>query len=314
MKGGQRKHSKSDSMDASIQGQGYSVRQSRVGYSSCHHAFLTKPNSKGPNPGVRTSFPRCSPWSPCRYSKTSPLPIGKPGPSETAALLLPIGFFQEHEIGPGERNQTEDVAELVDFIQSGSGKMTDRCQEEMIKMVAVNIFRCLPPAFHENTGQEALKPEEEEPYPEPSWPHLQLVYEILLRYIVSSDTDTKVAKRYIDHTFVLKVLDLFNSEDPREREGMGYRELLEVLGSIIHGFSSPMKEEHKLFLIRALIPLHKPKTVSMYHEQLSYCMVQFVQKDYRLADTVIRGLLKYWPMTNCPKEVLSLENLRKYSK
>ena len=28
-----------------------------------------------------------------------------------------------------------------------------------------------------------------------------------------------------------------------------------------------------------------------------------------MADTVIRGLLKYWPVTNCPKEVLFLGEL-----
>ncbi|CAN1307891.1 Serine/threonine protein phosphatase 2A 57 kDa regulatory subunit B' beta isoform [Linum perenne] len=216
----------------------------------------------------------------------------------------------------------------------------------MIKMVSINIFRSLPPNSHENTGQEPADPEEEEPYLEPSWPHLQLVYEILLRYVVSSDTDTKIAKRYIDHSFVLKLLDLFDSEDPREREYLktilhriygkfmvhrpfirkgisnifyrfiyeterhsGIGELLEILGSIINGFALPMKEEHKLFLVRALIPLHKPKAVSIYHQQLSYCVTQFVEKDYKLADTVIRGLLKYWPVTNCQKEVLFLGEL-----
>ncbi|KAL0286330.1 UNVERIFIED_CONTAM: Serine/threonine protein phosphatase 2A regulatory subunit B' gamma isoform [Sesamum angustifolium] len=89
----------------------------------------------------------------------------------------------------------------------------------------------------------------------------------------------------------------------------GIAELLEILGSIINGFALPMKEEHKLFLVRALIPLHKPKCVSSYHQQLSYCITQFVEKDYRLADTVIRGVLKYWPVTNCGKEVLFLGEL-----
>ncbi|GAU20335.1 hypothetical protein TSUD_338160 [Trifolium subterraneum] len=240
----------------------------------------------------------------------------------------------------------QSLMELVEFIQSGSSKINEICQEEMIKMVSVNIFRCLPPAFHENTGQDATDPEEEEPCLEPAWPHLQLVYELLLRYVVSSDTDTKVAKRYIDHSFVLKLLDLFDSEDPREREYVktilhrvygkfmvhrpyirkainnifyrfiyeterhsGITELLEILGSIINGFALPMKEEHKLFLVRALLPLHKPKPVSVYHQQLSYCISQFVEKDYKLADTVIRGLLKYWPVTNCQKEVLFLGEL-----
>ncbi|KAK5802837.1 hypothetical protein PVK06_030462 [Gossypium arboreum] len=37
--------------------------------------------------------------------------------------------------------------------------------------------------------------------------------------------------------------------------------------------------------------------------------IHFVEKDYKLADTVIRGLLKYWPLTNCQKEVLFLGEL-----
>ncbi|MCD7448353.1 hypothetical protein HAX54_041088 [Datura stramonium] len=240
----------------------------------------------------------------------------------------------------------QTLVELVDYVQSGAGKISESNQEEMVRMISVNIFRCLPPASHENTGSENLEQEEDEPCLEPSWPHLQLVYELLLRYVVSSDTDTKVAKRFIDHSFVLKLLDLFDSEDPREREYLktilhrvygkfmvhrpfirkginnifyrfiyeterhsGIGELLEILGSIINGFALPMKEEHKLFLVRALIPLHKPKPVAMYHQQLSYCIVQFVEKDYKLADTVIRGLLKYWPVTNCQKEVLFLQEL-----
>ncbi|XP_073136606.1 serine/threonine protein phosphatase 2A 57 kDa regulatory subunit B' beta isoform [Henckelia pumila] len=240
----------------------------------------------------------------------------------------------------------QTLVELVDFIQSGSGKITESNQEEMIRMVSVNIFRGLPPASHENTGSDNADAEEEDQYLDPSWPHLQLVYELLLRYVVSSDTDTKIAKRYIGHSFVLKLLDLFDSEDPREREYLktilhriygkfmvhrpfirkainnifyrfiyeterfsGIGELLEILGSIINGFALPMKEEHKLFLVRALIPLHKPKPVATYHHQLSYCITQFVEKDYKLADTVIRGLLKYWPVTNCQKEVLFLGEL-----
>lgn len=240
----------------------------------------------------------------------------------------------------------QSLSELVDFVQSGSVKISEGNQEEMVRMISVNIFRSFPPAPHENTGSENVEPEEDEPYFEASWPHLQLVYELLLRYVVSTDTDTKVAKRYIDHSFVFKLLDLFDSEDPREREYLktilhriygkfmvhrpfirkginnifyrfiyetqrhnGIGELLEILGSIINGFALPMKEEHKLFLIRALIPLHKPKPVGLYHQQLAYCITQFVEKDCKLADTVIRGLLKYWPVTNCQKEVLFLGEL-----
>ncbi|PWA65804.1 protein phosphatase 2A regulatory B subunit family protein [Artemisia annua] len=239
-----------------------------------------------------------------------------------------------------------NLVELVDYVQSGSGKISEGNQEEMVAMISCNVFRCLPPCSHEHTGGENVENDEDEPFLEPSWSHLQLVYELLLRYVLSSDTDAKVAKKFINHSFVLKLLDMFDSEDPREREYLktilhriygkfmvhrpfirkainnifyrfiyetqrhnGIGELLEILGSIINGFALPMKEEHKLFLMRALIPLHKPKTIAMYHQQLAYCIIQFVEKDNKLADTVIRGLLKYWPVTNCQKETLFLGEL-----
>ncbi|CAM6087523.1 unnamed protein product [Calypogeia fissa] len=240
----------------------------------------------------------------------------------------------------------QTLLELVEYVTSGTGKFTEAVFEDITKMLVTNLFRTLPPSSHENTGADNFDPEEEEPTMEPAWPHLQIVYEFLLRYIVSPETDAKLAKRYIDHSFVLRLLDLFDSEDPREREYLktilhriygkfmvhrpfirkainnifyrfifetekhnGIAELLEILGSIINGFALPLKEEHKLFLVRALIPLHKPKCVSMYHQQLSYCITQFVEKDFKLADTVIRGLLKYWPVTNSQKEVLFLGEL-----
>lgn len=299
---------------------------------------------------------RLSPTPPTRVAGTiENLPVFRDVPvSERQNLFLKklqvcccqFDFTDAMKMLREKEIKRQSLVDLVDFIQSGSGKITESNQEEMVRMISINIFRCLPPNSHENTGSENVDAEEEEPFLEPSWPHLQLVYELLLRYIVSSDTDTKVAKRFIDHSFVLKLLDLFDSEDPREREYLktilhriygkfmvhrpfirkaignvfygfiyeterhsGIGELLEILGSIINGFALPMKEEHKLFLVRALIPLHKPKPITLYHQQLSYCIFQFVEKDYKLADTVIRGLLKYWPVTNCQKEVLFIGEL-----
>ncbi|KAG6494428.1 serine/threonine protein phosphatase 2A 57 kDa regulatory subunit B' alpha isoform-like [Zingiber officinale] len=294
-----------------------------------------------------------SPAAAAPQIESLPLLRDVPAPERPALALRKLricavlfDFSDTIELARDKEVKRQTMLELVDFMQSGSGRLTEQVHEELARTVAVNIFRALPPASHENTGAEPADLEEEDPYLDPAWPHLQLVYELLLRYVVSSDTEAKVAKRYIDHSFVLRLLDLFDSEDPREREYLktilhriygkfmvhrpfirkainnifyrfifeteryrGIGELLEILGSVINGFALPMKEEHKLFLIRALIPLHKPKPVAMYHQQLSYCIVQFVEKDFKLADTVIRGLLKYWPVTNCQKEVLFLGEL-----
>lgn len=83
-------------------------------------------------------------------------------------------------------------------------------------MVKTNLFRTLAP--NGKSGSAAYDPEEDEPNLEPAWPHLQYVYEFLLRFIVCNETDPKVVKRYLDTDFLLRLLELFDSEDPRERD------------------------------------------------------------------------------------------------
>lgn len=234
--------------------------------------------------------------------------------------------------------------EMVEFITHNSDVLTDCIYPEAVIMFSVNVFRTLPPSSNP-TGAE-FDPEEDEPTLEAAWPHLQLVYEFFLRFLESPDFQPNVAKKYIDQKFVLLLLELFDSEDPRERDFLktilhriygkflglrayirrqinnifyrfiyetehhnGIAELLEILGSIINGFALPLKEEHKMFLIRVLLPLHKVKSLSVYHPQLAYCVVQFLEKDSSLTEPVIMGLLKFWPKTHSPKEVMFLNEL-----
>ncbi|CAF2511262.1 unnamed protein product [Rotaria sp. Silwood2] len=234
--------------------------------------------------------------------------------------------------------------EMIDYITSNRGVITDPIYPEAVRMFSVNLFRTLPPISNP-TGAD-YDPEEDEPNLEVAWPHLQLVYDFFLRFLESPDFQPNTGKRYIDQKFVLNLLDLFDSEDPRERDFLktilhriygkflglrayirkqinntfykfiyeterhnGVAELLEILGSIINGFALPLKEEHKVFLIKVLLPLHKVKTLSVYHPQLAYCIVQFLEKDPSLTQPVITGLLKYWPKTHSPKEVMFLNEL-----
>lgn len=57
--------------------------------------------------------------------------------------------------------------------------------------------------------------------------------------------------------------------------------------------------------MKVLLPLHKVKCLSLYHAQLAYCVVQFLEKDATLTEHVVRGLLKFWPKTCSQKEVRS---------
>jgi len=45
------------------------------------------------------------------------------------------------------------------------------------------------------------------------------------------------------------------------------------------------------------------RCLALYHAQLAYCVVQFLEKDATLTEPVVLGLLKFWPKTCSQKEV-----------
>eukprot|EP01083_Nonionella_stella_P069703 186003_1 len=233
------------------------------------------------------------------------------------------------------------LLEMVDYISTNKKWFSEPVLQAIIEMVSANLFRALPPP-----SAESFDPDEDDPIQDPAYSHLQIVFEFLLRFVVSTDTDTKMLKRYINPPFVLNILELFDSEDARERDYLktilhriygkfmslrsfirkainnvffrfiyeseghnGIGELLEILGSIINGFALPLKHEHKNFLRNVLVPLHKVKKIDSFHQNLAYCVAQFVDKDQRLSIVVISGLLAYWPVTNTSKEVMYLIEL-----
>ena len=59
--------------------------------------------------------------------------------------------------------------------------------------ISNNLFRGLAP--NNMPAHMQYDPEEDEPVLEVSWPHLQYVYEFLLRFVVSNETDPKVCLR-----------------------------------------------------------------------------------------------------------------------
>jgi serine/threonine-protein phosphatase 2A regulatory subunit B' len=57
------------------------------------------------------------------------------------------------------------------------------------------------------------------------------------------------------------------------------------------------------------LPLHKPPSLSTYHPQLAYCVVQFLEKDPELTVTVVGHLIRYWPKVNSAKQVMFLNEM-----
>merc|ERR1712087_69732 len=252
--------------------------------------------------------------------------------------------FHSDTFGKEKEAKRQTLLEIVEYVNNTRNCFNEALMADVVNMVGANIFRALqtrnkdPLAFSD--------PEDDEPSLERAWPHLQIVYEFFLRFVVSNDVDPKIAKRFVDQNFMLKLLELFDSEDPRERDYLktilhriygkfmalrsfirraiqhvffkviyesenhnGVGELLEILGSIINGFALPLKDEHKDFLIKALIPLHKVKSLASFNQQLSYCMAQYVEKDPRLAYDIITAMLRFWPLSITAKQVLFLNEL-----
>ncbi|XP_052192590.1 serine/threonine protein phosphatase 2A 57 kDa regulatory subunit B' kappa isoform-like [Diospyros lotus] len=248
---------------------------------------------------------------------------------------------------PSESSSQQDLKrlkliQLLSIIKISPKPLHTQILPPFFTMLSSNLFRPLPPT----TPILCVLPDDEDltATPAASWPHLQIIYDILLRVVTAMDA--KVLKYHIDHSFLINLITLFQSEDPRERESLknvfhriyskftfhrsfmrkamsdvflqyifetdkhcGIGELLEIWGTIINGFTVPLKEEHKLFLTRVLIPLHKPKGMQAYHRQLTYCVTQFMQKEPDLSGLTVRGVLRYWPVTNCQKEVVLIGEL-----
>ncbi|ANB12826.1 protein phosphatase 2A regulatory subunit RTS1 [Sugiyamaella lignohabitans] len=241
----------------------------------------------------------------------------------------------------GKEMKRNILCELIDFVSTTPITFNEQMHASVIEMFVKNLFRPIGPPV--NPVGDIFDPDEDEPVSEVAWPHMALVYDFFLRFMESPSFNVNIAKQYIDQRFIQQLLELFDSEDPRERDCLkttlhrtygkfltlrafirrsinnvffqfvyetdrfnGIAELLEILGSIINGFALPLKAEHKIFLGRVLLPLHKARALSLYHSQLAYCVVQFLEKDDSLTEEIIMGLLRYWPKVNSPKEVLFL--------
>ena len=250
-----------------------------------------------------------------------------------------VWHFSRHNLtcqGQEKKVKRQTLLELVDYC-STKPKVAfadEKAVGDFVRMVEVNLFRALPVGPSEDD-------EDEEAYMEASWPHISIVYEFLLHVVQEASVPLAYKKQFITPRFCKQLLALFDSFDIREREYLktithriygkltvrrslirremrnifcklvlelpgvhnGIAELLEILGSIINGFAIPVKEEHKVLLKRALVPLHKNEHVANFHQQLTYCMVQYASKENALAIPILSGILRYWPTGKSAKEI-----------
>ena len=214
--------------------------------------------------------------------------------------------------------KTQTLIELIEHLQMPINSFSAALFGHVFAMFSANAFRAFQPVPY-RSGLDP--PDEDEPFLDDAWPHLQLVYDFFTRFLLFFvERDLKALKKYVNQNFVVSLLELFDTEDSREREVLksilhrvyakflslrthirtainnvffrfvfdthhhnGMAELLEILGAIVNGFALPLKDEHKNFLILVLTPLHKANIFAAYYPQFTYCVNQFVEKDASLS-------------------------------
>lgn len=218
------------------------------------------------------------------------------------------------------------LEELNEFLRTSKGAIvSERFYAELFAMIGRNIFRDLPPTDDEinpittemPSSAPVLMEEDAEVgnTPDPAWPHLQLIYEIFINFLCSLEFRATMAKKFIDTGFVLRLIGLFQSEDPREREYLmkilkriyakfirlrafirkqitytilafiyeqrgqkfhGISELLDLLQCCIDDFKIPLKADSRELLTKVILPLHR--------QQNRF----FAQYHNKLADRVVQ--------------------------
>lgn len=255
--------------------------------------------------------------------------------------------FNDENKNIQEKNERLKCLQELQDIIANAQLMTNLVMpnlENVMNMIKRNIFRPLPIVKKQGLAGEGM--EDEEIIVDPSWPHLQPVYEFFLQLIINEAVDMKSLRSYITHKFIQEFLELFDSEEPKEREylknilhrlyaklvprrkmirkGMrdlfnslihenykfnGTSELQDILASIISGFAVPLRDEHVKFFHNIIIPLHKVQTCHKFHNELLRCSMLFLSKETSLAFPLIEGLLKYWPFANYVKATLFLSEM-----
>ncbi|KAL6544278.1 hypothetical protein OROGR_010775 [Orobanche gracilis] len=203
------------------------------------------------------------------------------------------------------------LLELLDFVSDDPPKFSEPVILASCKMCTINLSRVFPPSSRSRTRNSGENDNnEDEPTFDPAWAHLQIVYDPRERDCLKAIVHRIYGKFMVHRPFIRKsISNVFYGFVFETGTHNGIAELLEIFGSVITGFALPLKEEHKLFFWRLLMPLHKPKSLGIYFQQLSYCVTQFIEKEPILASGLITGMLKYWPITSSQKEVMYLGEL-----
>lgn len=220
-------------------------------------------------------------------------------------------------------NALEEIANIVktksisDYIDPKKNNLLT----DLIKLIFDQIIEEIPSTYVES-------------FENPSWPHYQVLYEILQNIVNNQVISGSDLKKSLTVEQVNSFISMFNTADSRQRDFqkiilhkfyaklMNYRtnirefiigflkraidgerlhgvsELLEIMGSIINGFAVPLKEEHTRAFKETFVLLYYAINVDDFSPQLSYCISEYLSKDQKLAHILLKALIKCWDGKN----------------
>ena len=133
-----------------------------------------------------------------------------------------------------------EIIDVLDEPEAAEYIVKERVLEAAMQMISANLFRTFAnkskffinlnlSAISSQTNMQtfdkidnkkasSVDPDEDEPHLEEAWPHLQLVYELLLKFILTTHLRHDIITKHISNNFINCFLELFDSEDPRERD------------------------------------------------------------------------------------------------
>ena len=190
-------------------------------------------------------------------------------------------------------------------------------------MVVKNINRAFPkvPKSIVDCGDQIF---------DAAWPHLQLIYEGLLKFFQGCPANLSVQHQ----TIVPALISCCCSPDGRERmavrdilknfyskshncrsqiiriskshfkAGLCSAELLDFFIRVIDAFKTPLSPHHKSFFQDAILYLHTTNNFFNFCLPLFQCINHFIVLDNFLFKSTIYFLYKHWPESNVKKQIL----------
>lgn len=105
---------------------------------------------------------------------------------------------------------------LSDLMESDILDSSSEVYKCVLGMVASNLFR--PLVGSDSLTGVPFDPLEDDPLLLNNWAMLEMVYEVFLKMMESEHFNSGLAKEHFSDDFVISLVKLFDSEDPRERD------------------------------------------------------------------------------------------------